>query len=46
MHLKIHFLHSLMSIFPENVEDVSDERGEEFYENTASDTKDNEALLC
>jgi len=30
MSLKLHFLHSHLDIFPENMEAVSDERGERF----------------
>lgn len=36
MPLKIHFLHSHVSFFPENAEDVSDEHGEKFHKVIAS----------
>ena len=36
MSLKIHFLHSHLSFFPENAGDVSDEHGERFHKDIAS----------
>ncbi|XP_076037944.1 uncharacterized protein LOC143030832 [Oratosquilla oratoria] len=36
MSLKIHFLHSHLSFFPENAADVSDEHGERFHQDIAS----------
>lgn len=32
MSLKIHFLHSHLDFFPENLGDVSDEHGERFHQ--------------
>ena len=32
MSLKIHFLHSHLDFFPENMSDVSDEHGERFHQ--------------
>ena len=32
MSLKVHFLHSHLSFFPENASDVSDEHGERFHQ--------------
>jgi len=36
MSLKIHFLHSHMDTFPENLGDVSDEHGERFHQQIKS----------
>ena len=36
MSLKIHFLHSLLSFFPLNCDDVSDEHGERFHQHIAN----------
>ena len=35
MSLKIHFLHSHLSFFPENMGSVSDEHGERFHQEIA-----------
>ena len=32
MSIKLHFLHSHLSRFPENLSDVSDEQGERFHQ--------------
>ena len=32
MSIKVHFLHSHLDAFPENLEDVSDEGGERFHQ--------------
>ena len=32
MSLKIHFLHSHLDFFPDNLGDVSDEQGERFHQ--------------
>ncbi|EFN78793.1 hypothetical protein EAI_16704, partial [Harpegnathos saltator] len=31
INLKLHFLHSHLDYFPENLEDYSEEQGERFY---------------
>ena len=36
MSLKIHFLHSPLKFFPENLGDVSDEHGERFHQDMKS----------
>ena len=36
MSLKVHFLHSHLSFFPENLGDVSDEHGERFHQDIAA----------
>lgn len=36
MSLKIHFLHSHLNFFPENLESVSDEHGERFHQDLKS----------
>ena len=36
MSLKLHFLHSHLSFFPENPSDLSDEHGERFHQDIAA----------
>ena len=36
MSLKLHFLHSHLYFFPENLGDVSDEHGERFHQDIAT----------
>jgi hypothetical protein len=36
MSLKVHFLHSHLDFFPENLGEVSDEQGECFHQDTKS----------
>ena len=36
MSLKLHFLHSHLYFFPENLGDVSDENGERFHQDIAT----------
>ena len=36
MSLKVHFLHSHLSFFPENAGDISDEHKERFHEDISS----------
>lgn len=36
MSLKVHFLHSHLDFFPQNLGDVSDEHGERFHQDISS----------
>jgi hypothetical protein len=36
MSLKVHFLHSHLDFFPENLDEVRDEKGERFYQDIKS----------
>ena len=45
MSLKIHFLHSHLDFFPENLGDVSDEHGERFHQ-WKEDTEENGVRIC
>jgi hypothetical protein len=44
MFLNIHFLHSHMDCFPENLATVSDEKGERFSRENATMAKEHGAL--
>ena len=51
MSLKIHFLHSHLDFFPDNVGDVNDERGERFHQDiteieTLYQGKPSDRMMC